>query len=315
MPSTELHIRRTDPAHDYDRVAELRNLFETEKVTAERMRQFDAERQEGDFHYGAVAELDGKIVAAGVAHRTMWHAPGMYRLIVRVDPDCHRNGFGAKLLSHLEQAAAGDGATSLEASASDADGGVGLAFLNKNGYELVAHSFESVLDLATFDPETHRDVEPLKGFSVFSFADTPMDETAMRKLWDLNTETSRDEPHNDKDHRPTFEQFETGVIRASWFDPRGQFIVADGDNWIAMSAVGEVYKGSLYNLFTGVRRAYRGRGIAKAAKVVATTYAKDTGKAYLRTNNDSRNAPMLAINAALGYKNEPGHYLARKIVG
>ena len=29
---------------------------------------------------------------------------------------------------------------------------------------------------------------------------------------------------------------------------------------------------------------------------------------YIRTNNDSNNAPMLAVNRKLGYKSEPGLY-------
>lgn len=314
MPSSDLLIRSCDPTRDYDRVAELRNLFEPEKVTAERMRQLDEERQPGDFFDRLVAELDGKIVATGWASRNLWYARGLYRVALLVDPECHRLGYGSQLLAHLERAAIEDGATSLEASASDSDSGVGLAFLRRHGYEVVAHSFESTLDLSTFDPDRHRNAVPLQGLRFFSFAETPMDEDAKRRLWDLNTETSRDEPHNDREHRPTFEQFEASIIGASWFDPHGQFIAADGDEWIAMSAVGEVYEGSLYNLFTGVRRAYCGRGIAKAVKVMATTFAKSSGKAYLRTNNDSRNAPMLAINAALGYTSEPGKYQARKIV-
>ena len=40
--------------------------------------------------------------------------------------------------------------------------------------------------------------------------------------------------------------------------------------------------------------------------------AKAFGAATIRTNNDSENAPMLAINRKLGYKPLPGKYLLHK---
>ncbi|HKV82923.1 MAG TPA: hypothetical protein VJN88_00100, partial [Ktedonobacterales bacterium] len=52
----------------------------------------------------------------------------------------------------------------------------------------------------------------------------------------------------------------------------------------------------------------RGRGIATALKVLAIRAARARDAAMIRTNNDSQNAPMLAINRALGYQPEPGYY-------
>lgn len=57
---------------------------------------------------------------------------------------------------------------------------------------------------------------------------------------------------------------------------------------------------------------YRGRGIAQALKIVAWRTARRYGAKYLRTANDSMNAPMLAINRKMGYKPEPGRYLNLK---
>ncbi|HWA84205.1 MAG TPA: GNAT family N-acetyltransferase [Fimbriimonadaceae bacterium] len=314
MDSCELSVRPLDPNRDYPRVAELRNLFEAEKVTPERMRQMDEERSLGGFAARMVAEIEGHIVAAGWATRNLWHPPGLYRVIVRVDPGHHRKGHGSGLLRCLEAVAIEDGAKTLEAIASDGDGDVGLSFLKKNGYDLVAHTYESTLDLIAFEVPDPIPMPEIPGLRIFSFAETAMDEPARRLLWDLNVETSRDEPHNDPDYRPAFEQFQESVIEASWFDPRGQFVAAIGDAWIGLSAVGEVYEGSLYNLFTGVRRPYRGLGLARALKLVATRFAKESGKTYIRTSNDSRNTPMLAINAGLGYKSESGFCMARKNV-
>ncbi|HVT11518.1 MAG TPA: GNAT family N-acetyltransferase [Fimbriimonadaceae bacterium] len=312
MQSAGLSIRTLDPGRDYPRVAELRNLFEAEQVTAEQLRQRDVERRPEDFFISLVGEMKGHIVAAGSAYRTLWYEPGKYQIVARVDPARQRKGYGSALLNRLEQAAVSDGATCLEALTSDR-GRTGLAFLEARGYRLVAHCYESILSLTDFDPEAFP-APAIPGLRIFPFSETAMDEEARRKLWDVNVETSRDEPHNDPNHRPAFEQFQTSVIEASWFDPEGQFIASLGDEWVGLCAVGEIYKGSLYNLFTGVRRAYRGKGIAKTLKLVAAKFAKESGAPYIRTSNDSRNAPMLAINTWLGYENEPGFYMAQKSV-
>jgi RimJ/RimL family protein N-acetyltransferase len=56
---------------------------------------------------------------------------------------------------------------------------------------------------------------------------------------------------------------------------------------------------------TGVGRAYRGRGIATAIKVVALARAKALGLRALVTTNDEPNRAMREINAKLGYQPLP----------
>ena len=64
----------------------------------------------------------------------------------------------------------------------------------------------------------------------------------------------------------------------------------------------------MYNLMTGVDRAYRSRHIALALKVQSICFAKAFGADSIRTHNDSQNGPMLAINRKLGYQPRPGEY-------
>jgi GNAT superfamily N-acetyltransferase len=59
-------------------------------------------------------------------------------------------------------------------------------------------------------------------------------------------------------------------------------------------------------MITGVDRPYRGRGLALALKLRTIRLARRYGAAYIRTHNDSENAPMLALNRKLGYQPEPG---------
>lgn len=49
-------------------------------------------------------------------------------------------------------------------------------------------------------------------------------------------------------------------------------------------------------------------------KTAAVRQARKLGTAYMRTNNDSTNAPMLAVNRQLGYQPASGVYLLLKKV-
>ena len=62
----------------------------------------------------------------------------------------------------------------------------------------------------------------------------------------------------------------------------------------------------------GVRRAYRRRGIATALKVRGILWAKNHGFQGVRTDTDTTNAPMIAINDRLGFVETPGRVEFRK---
>jgi GNAT superfamily N-acetyltransferase len=57
-----------------------------------------------------------------------------------------------------------------------------------------------------------------------------------------------------------------------------------------------------WNAFTGVDRAYRGKGVARALKVRTVEWARQNGVDYIYTGNDEGNKRMLAINVRLGYE-------------
>ena len=67
-----------------------------------------------------------------------------------------------------------------------------------------------------------------------------------------------------------------------------------------------------HNAFTGVLREYRGRGLARALKVLATEEARQQGRRWISTMNNARNTAMLAINSSLGYERQPGLWFLRK---
>ena len=56
---------------------------------------------------------------------------------------------------------------------------------------------------------------------------------------------------------------------------------------------------------TGVKRAWRGRGVATALKATQIAWAKEAGYSRLETSNDTRNESILRLNESFGYTERP----------
>ena len=66
---------------------------------------------------------------------------------------------------------------------------------------------------------------------------------------------------------------------------------------------------------TATRRSARGRGVASALKRATVLHARERGLRRLRTENEERNAPMLAINRRMGYRPTPAWLSMRGPLG
>jgi GNAT superfamily N-acetyltransferase len=62
---------------------------------------------------------------------------------------------------------------------------------------------------------------------------------------------------------------------------------------------------------TAVRRAWRGRGLARILKEATIGWAIANGLTALETGNDVDNAPMRAVNLRLGYQPLPDEVFMR----
>ena len=100
-----------------------------------------------------------------------------------------------------------------------------------------------------------------------------------------------------------FEVFVQRLIDNPDVLPGGYFIAKDRDRYIGESFIGrtESEPGVILQGLTGVLPDYRGRGIAMALKLHTIEYVRQLGYDCIKTDNDSINAPMLAINNKLGF--------------
>jgi GNAT superfamily N-acetyltransferase len=311
-------IRPLDPNADLPRLADLTTAARREPVTADILAERERQAAPGIVQQRLVAvDADGWIAGFGKADREPWDSPGHFLLQLLVDPAARGQGIGAALYEALGPFLREYGAGRLEARARD-DEPDSLRFAEARGFRIHRRLFKSTLDLERFDPAPfvgHVERLQAQGLRFFSFAETDGSEEARRRLYEVRMATARDDPAQEWDEEWPYEQFVRDVFEASGFRPEGQIFAADVDRWIGIAAVVHAEPGMMFNAFTGVRREYRGRGIALALKLLAIDFARRAGVAGIRTNNDSENAPILAINRRLGYVPEPGWYVLRKMLG
>jgi GNAT superfamily N-acetyltransferase len=323
----DVTLRPYNVGTDAPRVAEIVSATRPEPVTADDVRDWERQRPAGQVAHRMVAVDDaGVVVGRAVASHESWEPAGHFWVAVMVDPAVRRRGVGTLLYQDALCVAGEQGAAELEAEVRDGDP-ASLAFAQHRGFEVSRHIFESTLDLTRFDESRFGGVVAAgetNGFRFFTLADAGDTLKARRKLYELNRSTAMDVPGRHTPFAP-FDAFRAQVFDASWFRADAQIVAAhasDPERWVGMAALGyfekqvwDVEGGAprtvrhMYHMMTGVERDYRGRGLATALKLLAVRCARRYGAAYLRTNNDSQNAPMLAVNRTLGFVPEPGKYL------
>lgn len=304
-------LRTADLTTDAPALAQLLSLTTPEAVTAQQVAEWWRPRENEIRSTTVALNSAGQVVGMADVESLAWKQAGIFRVRVIVTAEWRNQGIGNQLYAEALRFARTHNAKTLHSNVKDTDA-ASLRFAEQRGFAIDRHTFESVLDLSRFDETTFAGgVERLKalGFRFLSLAAAEMDvEQARRKLYALNRETGLDNPGNSGTFSP-YDEFRQDVFEASWFRADGQILAADGERWVALAAIAlSPEHNSAYNAFTGVDREYRGRGLAYAVKLLAIRWAKQSGALLIRTDNDSQNGPMLAINRKLGYQPEPGTY-------
>ena len=306
-----MKIRTARIETDLASIVQIINPYETKPVTVDQVRSFFLFNPPGRIQLRLVAvdENEAVIGYSGFIHEAS--APDHHFVVwVIVDPAYRGQGIGSGLWNTTLDSLRGQGASKLASDVFDNDH-VGLGFANRRGFSIDRHSFDSILDLAVFDETSYLPgiaALEAQGMRFCSLADFPDTSETRRKLYDLNVTNELDIPGTN--NIPfTYPEFETFVLRAAWFRREGQLLAVNGDDWVGLAAVSITPETqSAYNEHTGVLRAYRGRKIAQALKVLAVRYARQNGERQIRTDNDSLNMPILAINRKMGYQPQPGKY-------
>lgn len=298
---------------DYPRLAAIYTACNPEPVTVEEMAEDDAKSTYASFLRLVGVDADGLVAGVGVVERHPEDQPGQFYVKAWVEPASRGQGLGRALADALEAWALEQGATEIRSGVRDNDPR-SLAFARARGLEVDRHLFESTVEPAAFDETPFAGAverATASGIRFFTLAAEPGD-ASEQKLYELYNRTAWDIPGFDLVTFPPFDDWRQWVVTGKNSRPDLTLIAADGEGFVGASVLSQRSSGGLYTDYTCVLREYRGRGIALALKLLSIRAARQARAPYLRTNNDSQNGPMLAINRKLGYVPCPGFYRMKK---
>jgi GNAT superfamily N-acetyltransferase len=265
----------------------------------------DWRRQAGDMVW-MLAERELQTVGAGFA-LVGWHTPPHRAIGAALVPPAHRGaGVGIAVLDALEGWAGDHHATELEGPVSEDDEG-SLAWAAHHGYTEAGRNSRLVLDLTKLDAPAP---SPPEGVEIVTWAERP---ELAAGMYEVAREAVPDIPGEEDDDIGTLEEWLTRDMQGDSDDPNAVF-VALVDNQVAgfakLSLLQERSDRAYHDL-TGVKRTYRGRGIAAALKRTQIAWAKANGYTSLQTSNELRNEPIRHLNEKHGYVLEPGVVIVR----
>lgn len=311
---TELNIRAAQLPQEAEAIAAVLNAARPDWPTSAEgiIREYHNANPE-HFHLRLVGELDGKIVAVGgFSHDDFSYETWRYWGGLSVHPEQRGKGYGAKLYDELLQVAQERRASELRTGSSDKpQDAPGRTFLEKRGWKVAWERYESELNtenvnLHAFD-DLMQNVED-EGVQLLSIADLESDPDRNRKLWELDWLLFQDVPMGTVLTKKTQEQWVKEEIDDPQLQPQFSFVAIDPNlddpltgNYVGYSTLGRSSGGFYYIGMTGVRREYRGRGIAKALKVAAMRKLHAQGGGLIKTFNDAPNVAMLKMNHELGF--------------
>lgn len=306
-----LTLRPVDFERDPEAIARIMGEFDSEPLDAEGVIRRWRDKDLAESPMRLVAEVGGEVVGYMNCRRWTFLTEGMGLVDLGVTRAHRRQGVGTALMSAGLDHAHSVGWTTIASRGREEDGRGPEAFLASFGFQERFRLFESTVDLRLVD-------EGLKatfvkcvaaGFEFVSLEGMDLTETLKRELWMLQAELDKDEPGTADFGTMDFEAFCNEYFDDPDFLPSGFLLGVKDGEWAGFHSMTPNHPESDTDGvvgFTGVREKFRGRGLATALKWFGVERARTYGWTSLVTFNDTRNAPMLAVNRKFGYVGRPG---------
>ena len=262
-------------------------------VTMDEVRSFKAGVvAHGDY----LALLDRSVAGSAVAVVFPQRADRVFTLVT-VLPEHRRRGVGSALYKAVSGWAVGRGLRELEVPVLDNDS-ESLAFGEARGFVEERRELGVVLHLSEIDPPP---VEPPDGVQIVTWAQRP---ELARGLYEVACEALPDIPGSEQDAVEPFEDWLAHEMQGSGDRPDATFVAVAGDEVIgyAKFSLTAAQPTTAHHDLSGVKRAWRGQGVARALKAAQINWALDNGYRELHTRNEQRNEPIRRLNAQFGYR-------------
>ena len=308
-------IRPVDEERDFPELAAMLDQVMTQGMTVAQLRT--GAKSPAPLNRNMVALNDEEAIVGWSLLRRSENEPESRAFTsIIAHPHSRRNGIGSALLDDVVTHARSIGVTALKSRVKDSEPGW-LAWAKSKGFEIERHQFRSSVALREFDdsPFMGRITELETAGIVFTtLAELGDTNENRRRYYEADFKAAQDIPG--EDYIESWPEYEVEVFGNEEYRPEGAYLALDGDQIIGVAHVMlDSEHDRMENLFTGVLREYRGRGSAQAMKLLTIKYAKQSGVSVILTENDSENAPMLAVNGKLGYKRWPGAYVLKATLG
>lgn len=232
------------------------------------------------------------------------------RIVAALEPAAQRPESRTPVYDWLEDRARADGGA-IAASYAREDREADLAFLAARGYAEERRSRAWELDLVTHRDrllamlESSRARMREQGIRLLTAAEDA-DPEKYRKIHAMSEEAAQDVPTTIPHVPEPLEQFMKWLDSPTVREDR-MFIARSGDDIVGISVLSyPPTRGNVWTDWTGTARSVRGRGVARALKLETVAQAMQLGVTRVRTENDGENAPILHLNAEMGYVRIPG---------
>ena len=225
---------------------------------------------------------------------------------IYVAPEERRKGAGAALFAAASRWAGSKGHTAFEAWVRE-DAAGSIAFATGLGFEETGREYGLTLDLAEIDAPA---VEAPPGIELTTWAERP---ELAQGLHEVYGEAMVDVPGEEDAGVASFEEWLQKDMRSAGDRADATFVALAGDEVVgyAKFAFSGAQPTTAHHDLTGVKRAWRGRGIARALKAMQIRWAKENGYEEVRTRNEERNLPIKKLNDRFGYRPAVGRIYLR----
>ena len=243
-----------------------------------------------------LARLDGDAAGSAVATVQPQRRDLVY-VLSTVAPEHRRRGVGTRLYEAVSDWTRERGIARIEVPVLD-DDSESLAYATKRGFVEERRDRGVVLELAGVDAPP---VEPPAGLEIVAWAERP---ALARGMYEVACEAYPDIPGFEEDEMEPFEDWLAHDMQGSGDRPEATFVALAGEEVVgyAKFSLTAAQPTTAHHDITGVKRAWRGRGIARALKATQIGWAKANGFEELHTRNEERNAPIRRLNAEFGYR-------------